>query len=117
MAVRGNEGSHHDRGDYWRSSNDCDEASPIFLDTREAAALLHISSVTLSRWRIEGRGPEYRKFGRRVVYARADLIAWADAQRRQSTSERPAAKTDGSFVIEADRAEPEPAELSDEKSS
>jgi Helix-turn-helix domain len=89
----------------------------VFLTVVEAAALLRISEITLSRWRIQGCGPPYRKFGRRVVYDRADLIAWADAQRKQSTSERPAAKTDGSLVIEADRAEPEPAGLSDEKSS
>jgi Helix-turn-helix domain len=89
----------------------------VFLTVSEAAALLRLSEITLGRWRIEGSGPPFRKFGRRVVYDRADLIAWADAQRRQSTSERPAAKTDGSLAIEADRAEPEPAELSDEKSS
>jgi hypothetical protein len=58
----------------------------IFLSAQEAAELLRISTVTLSRWRIDGQGPEYRKFGRRVVYARADLIAWADAQRRRNTS-------------------------------
>ena len=61
-------------------------SAPIFLSAKEAAALLRISPVTLSRWRIEGRGPAYRKFSRRVVYARDELIAWAEAQRRQSTS-------------------------------
>jgi hypothetical protein len=62
-------------------------APPIFLDTREAAVFLRISPITLARWRIEGKGPAYRKFGRCVVYARADLTAWSDAQRRQSTSD------------------------------
>jgi Helix-turn-helix domain len=61
-------------------------AQPIFLSAQEAAALLRISPVTLGRWRIEGRGPPFRKFGRRVVYAREELIAWAEAQRRESTS-------------------------------
>jgi hypothetical protein len=89
LTRRGNERSHDDRGHDRCTRNDCDEASPIFLDTPEAAALLHISPVTLGRWRIEGRGPEYRKFGRRVVYDRADLIAWADAHRRRSTSAPP----------------------------
>jgi len=59
---------------------------PIFLSAREAAALLRISPVTLSRWRIEGQGPTYRKFGRRVIYARHELIGWADGRRQQSTS-------------------------------
>jgi excisionase family DNA binding protein len=61
-------------------------SAQIFLSAQEAAELLRISPVTLSRWRIEGRGPEYRKFGRRVRYGRTDLITWADAQRRRSTS-------------------------------
>jgi hypothetical protein len=59
---------------------------PVFLTAAEAAALLRISPVTLGRWRIEGCGPAYRKFGRRVVYAHADLMAWAEGQRRASTS-------------------------------
>jgi hypothetical protein len=61
--------------------------APVFLTTAEAASFLRISPVTLGRWRIEGCGPAYRKFGRRVVYAHADLSAWAEAQRRASTSE------------------------------
>jgi hypothetical protein len=35
----------------------------------------------------EGTGPAYCKFGRRVMYARADVLSWADARRRTSTSE------------------------------
>ena len=60
--------------------------SSEFLNVTEAAALLRISPVTLCRWRIEGAGPPYRKFGRRVLYARSDLFSWAAAQRRLSTS-------------------------------
>ena len=48
---------------------------------------LRISSVTLGRWRVEGCGPGYRKFGRRVVYALDDLLAWAKEQSRSSTSD------------------------------
>src|SRR5262249_55557419 len=58
-----------------------------FLNAPEAAAWLRVSPVTLARWRIEGRGPPHHRFGRRVTYSLSDLIAWADAQRRQSTSE------------------------------
>ena len=65
------------------------EDPPVFLTVREAAALLRVSEITLGRWRIEGNGPRYRKFGRRVLYARSDLLAWADAQVRRSTSEQP----------------------------
>jgi hypothetical protein len=45
-----------------------------FLCATEAAVWLRISPVTLARWRIEGSGPPFRRFGRRVVYARADLL-------------------------------------------
>jgi excisionase family DNA binding protein len=60
----------------------------VFLTVSEAAALLRLSEITLGRWRIEGSGPPFRKFGRRVLYARADLDAWADAQRRHNTSQQ-----------------------------
>jgi excisionase family DNA binding protein len=60
---------------------------PVFLTVSEAAALLRLSEITLGRWRIEGSGPPFRKFGRRVLYERSDLIAWAEAQRRLSTSD------------------------------
>ncbi len=57
--------------------------------TQEAAAdfLGGLSTKTLERWRIDGCGPAYRKLGRRVFYALNDLIEFADAQRRRSTSE------------------------------
>jgi hypothetical protein len=61
--------------------------NPVFLTTSEAGAFLRISPVTLGRWRIEGYGPPYRKFGRLVLYARDDLIVWANQQTRASTSE------------------------------
>jgi helix-turn-helix protein len=62
-------------------------AQRAFLTTKEAAAHLRLSQVTLCRWRIEGDGPPYRKFGRCVRYDVVDLDAWADAQTRQNTSE------------------------------
>jgi hypothetical protein len=58
-----------------------------FLNAGEAAAWLRVSGVTLARWRIQGRGPAFRKFGRRVVYSKSDLLSWADAQSRASTSD------------------------------
>jgi excisionase family DNA binding protein len=61
---------------------------PCFLRVREAAELLRVSTVTLGRWRVSGRGPAFRKFGRRVLYALSDLLEWADDQRRLSTSEQ-----------------------------
>jgi excisionase family DNA binding protein len=59
----------------------------VFLTVSEAAALLRLSEITLGRWRIEGSGPPFRKFGRRVLYEHSDLIAWTELRKRVSTSE------------------------------
>ena len=48
-----------------------------WLDTPAAAALLGNTVGTLQTWRWMGVGPVFRKIGRRVVYAHADLEAWA----------------------------------------
>jgi excisionase family DNA binding protein len=59
----------------------------IFLTANEAADLLNISRVTLARWRLEGSGPPFCKFGRTVRYERAALLSWARSRARRSTSE------------------------------
>lgn len=56
------------------------EIDAEFIDAKETADLLHIEVGTLANWRSEKRGPPYRKHGRRVVYRRADVLAWSDAQ-------------------------------------
>lgn len=43
------------------------------LSTSEAAAYLGLSRGTLEGWRSLGKGPRYRKFGRRVLYELKDL--------------------------------------------
>ena len=58
-----------------------------YLSTRQAAALLGLSSRTLERYRVTGDGPVFSKLGRRVCYARADIDGWASGQRRRSTSD------------------------------
>ncbi|NYZ16926.1 helix-turn-helix domain-containing protein [Azospirillum sp. RWY-5-1] len=60
---------------------------PRFLRTPEAARLLGLSGRTLEKHRVYGTGPRYRKIGGRVVYALADLQAWADRGLRTSTSD------------------------------
>lgn len=59
----------------------------FYLIQSEAADLLRLSPRTLERMRLDGTGPKYRKFGRRVTYAAADIEAWADARTFASTSE------------------------------
>lgn len=61
--------------------------SPAFLTTEEAGAFLRLSPRTLEKQRVLGGGPRFRKFGARVVYAAADLRAWADSRAYGMTSD------------------------------
>jgi hypothetical protein len=61
--------------------------SPRYLRTAEAARYLSLSPRTLEKHRTYGTGPAYRKIGGRVIYAVADLNAWADVGTRTSTSD------------------------------
>jgi predicted DNA-binding transcriptional regulator AlpA len=58
----------------------------IYLTQREVAALLRISPRTLERHRFNGTGPVYIKLGRKVVYRREAIEAWAAANTFTSTS-------------------------------
>lgn len=58
-----------------------------FLSTDDVARHLGLSPRTLERFRLEGRGPAYHKFGRVVRYSRSALAEWAAGQLRHSTSE------------------------------
>jgi len=63
-----------------------------FHDTKSAAQILceggkGLSPRTLEKWRVLGVGPAFVKFGSRVMYSERDLEIWAEAQRRNSTSE------------------------------
>jgi hypothetical protein len=60
---------------------------PAFLNNDQAARYLNLSPRTLEKHRVIGGGPRFRKFGRRVVYAFADLDAWANARACDSTSD------------------------------
>jgi hypothetical protein len=60
-----------------------------YLTNGEAAAYLKLSPRTLEKLRVHGTGPNFRKFGARVIYAREDLDAWANARICESTSDGP----------------------------
>jgi predicted DNA-binding transcriptional regulator AlpA len=59
------------------------------LNVREAAQFLGLSVSTLNKLRLSGNGPQYMKFGRRVLYDLRDLEEWACDHRRSHTSESP----------------------------
>jgi predicted DNA-binding transcriptional regulator AlpA len=54
--------------------------STQFLTEVEVAQRTHISLATLRRWRLENRGPIFRKFGSLVRYAEEELNRWEQAQ-------------------------------------
>ena len=60
---------------------------PMYLNTPQTAAILGLSARTLDRYRINGAGPPFYKFGQRVRYARKDVDDWVRACRRYSTSD------------------------------
>lgn len=55
--------------------------------TFQAAAYLNLSRRRLDRYRTEGNGPRFRKFGQKVVYTIADLDAWSAQHIHQTTHE------------------------------
>jgi hypothetical protein len=61
--------------------------TPEFLTTDRAAQRLGVSTSFLNKARLDGSGPPFIKLGARIVYDPADLAAWAEARKHQSTSE------------------------------
>lgn len=53
------------------------------IPSDEVARELGLKTQTLMAWRTMGRGPHFHKVGRRVMYSKADIAAWLQAQRRQ----------------------------------
>lgn len=48
--------------------------------------LTGLAERTLQRKRLDGSGPRFVKLGRRVLYRRADVLAWIAANTHASTS-------------------------------
>ena len=63
------------------------ELVPRYLDTRQAAVYVGLSPTTLHRMRWAGDGPPYARWGRRVIYDRADLDDWMARHKRGSPPE------------------------------
>lgn len=60
--------------------------SEIFLTSDQLAKRWVIRTETLSQWRWNGRGPQYLKIGRRVLYRLEDVLCFEEQKRRQNTS-------------------------------
>lgn len=57
------------------------------LTTAEVAEQLGVKATTLEKWRIYSRGPVFCRIGTRIKYHPADVEAWLDKRRAQSTAE------------------------------
>jgi predicted DNA-binding transcriptional regulator AlpA len=58
-----------------------------FLTEIELSDRIHVSLATLRRWRLENRGPKFRKLGSLVRYGEYDLTQWMEAQPSGGTGE------------------------------
>lgn len=56
------------------------------LDTAAAAEKLTVKKNTLEIWRLQGKGPTFRKIGRLVRYAECDIDAYLESTAHTSTS-------------------------------
>lgn len=61
---------------------------PARLRVPEAAKYLELSTSTLDKMRVEGRGPRYLKIGGRVFYRLTDLDAYIEAAVIETTDSR-----------------------------
>jgi hypothetical protein len=62
------------------------KSGPV-LSPREAAQHLLVAEATLAKMRCWDGGPEYLKFGQKVVYELAALDAWRNERRARNTSD------------------------------
>ncbi|MBZ5709272.1 tyrosine-type recombinase/integrase [Nannocystis pusilla] len=68
-----------------RSLDICD--SDAVLTAEDAANFLKLSPRTLEKWRSEGAGPPVLRMGRRIAYARRDLVRWLAEQEARGRKE------------------------------
>jgi predicted DNA-binding transcriptional regulator AlpA len=61
------------------------------LDTTQAAERMGIARQTAAVWRVKGFGPPHILMGRKILYDPADIDAWIEANRHNSTSDRASA--------------------------
>ena len=56
-----------------------------YITTSEVAALLQLKPNTIARWRTYRQSPfRWTKIGGRVLYDRAEVMAYVDQQKRNS---------------------------------
>lgn len=63
-------------------------ARTAYLNELQVAERWNVSVRTIRKWRLEGGGPRFRKFGSAVRYSLVDLESFEEAATRTSTSDR-----------------------------
>ena len=56
------------------------------INTADLARRWNLTTITLSRWRVHGKGPTFLKLGRRVVYRLEDIEEFEKKRLKASTS-------------------------------
>ncbi len=56
-----------------------------FINEFQLSEMIGIKAPTLRKWRWEGKGPKFVKFGHRVMYNMKDVESYIEAQTRRST--------------------------------
>lgn len=62
--------------------------TPKLLTSDQVADLLGVQEGTVRLWRMQGKGPRFKKIGTLVRYDEADVLAYINAGTRISTSQR-----------------------------
>ena len=55
-------------------------SQPEYLTVDEAADFMRTPKATLYQWRMKAYGPPALRVGVRLLYKRADIVAWLDEQ-------------------------------------
>lgn len=58
-----------------------------FSTPEQLAERLQITTGTLAKWRLTGRGPRFRKFGSLVRYSTTDVATWLAESSQCSTAD------------------------------
>jgi len=67
--------------------------TPKLLTSDQVAELLGVQEGTIRLWRMQGKGPRFRKLGTLVRYDEADVVSYINANARTSTSQRAPAES------------------------
>lgn len=54
---------------------------PEVWDAKKTAEYLGVDERKLAKWRMNGRGPAFVRYGRLIRYPVPDLVAWVEANK------------------------------------